>query len=77
MDFVQVSHGLGPCHELADALIERASGNHVCLSIRTTLIVERRPFPQLSRSIKVDGGFPCHRWAPNDESAGLRPRALH
>jgi hypothetical protein len=64
-DFIQVPRCLGLSHELPDALIERAGSDRVALSIRTTLIVERRPFPQLSRGTKVDGEFPGHRSAPN------------
>ena len=43
------------------------------------VVLERDTLPSepAHRGRPVDGGFPGHRWAPNDESAGLRPRALH
>ena len=78
MDFVQVSHDLGPCHKLADALIERASGDHVCLSIRTTLIVERRPFPRSSAGAsKLMEDSPVIAGLRTTRARAYGPRALH
>jgi hypothetical protein len=77
MDFIQVPRWLWLSHEFPDALIERAGNDQVCLSIGTTLISERRPFPQLSRSSKVDGELPGHCSAPNRwDLLSLRPIAI-
>jgi hypothetical protein len=53
VDFVQVARRLWLAHELQDALIERAGYYRVRPPIRTALIVERRPFPQLRRAAKL------------------------
>jgi len=66
VDLIQVPRCLGLCHELPDTLIERAGSDHIRLSIWATLIVERRPFPQLSRGGKVDWECFGHRSAPLD-----------
>jgi hypothetical protein len=61
MDFIQMPRCLWLGHELTDALIERASNDRVRPPIWSALIVKRRPFPQLSRRIKIDGELAGHR----------------
>jgi hypothetical protein len=69
VDFIQVPHCHRLSHELADALVERTSNDCVHPPIRTTLVVKRRPFPQLSGGIKVDGALPFHCQPMRDHRA--------
>jgi hypothetical protein len=54
MNLIQVPIACRPCHELPDALIQRAFEQQIRTGALTTLIVERGPFPKDSWRIEID-----------------------